>query len=325
MRLRPVILIHDLGGSPQDWDRWGLVSYLVNVGGLDPRLIRRFDFGYVKRGTVPCYDAQGDLIRIAHRLAGDPAADTACQVDALAAESRAMGGPDKVSIVAVGAGGIIARYYLSRQSPDKWGTRYNGRVDKAILVGTPNRGAQLAAVVNPFPRPTWWTRWFRQPYSETTLKAVMASVETLRDGVLAEMPSDACPSLSPKALGLLQVSERSFLLRYLNRAECAPKGVRFYCLAGEISVRLLVPGAEGRRQWDLHLGDLLVRSDSATRIAGVRPEVFMFSRAYEVDPKSPDAANPLDWFGGDLPPVAHTRLMRHPEVHRTILDILTQN
>ncbi len=322
---RPVILIHDLGGSPHDWDRWGLVSYLVNVGGFDPRLIRRFDFGYVRRGTVPCYDAQGDLILIARRLAGDPAGDDAYRVDALAAESRALGGPDRVSIVAVGAGGIIARYYLSRRTPDALGTVYNGAVDKVILVGAPNRGAQLGAMANALPRPTRWLPWFRRPYPEPTLKAVLAGVEALRDGVLAEMPSEGCPPLSPKSLGLLQISEQSFLLRYLNRAECAPKGVRFHCLAGEITLRLVAPGAGGRRRWELHLGDLLVKSDSATRIAGVRPEVFLFSRAYEVDLESPDAANPLEWFGGDLPPYAHTRLMRQPEVHRAILDILTRD
>lgn len=327
MILQPVILIHDLGGSPRDWDRWGIVSCLVNEGDLDPRLIRRFNFGYVRHGTVPCYDAQGDLIQVAHRLADGaaPADGEAFQVDALAAESRALGGPDKVSIVAVGAGGIIARYYLSRRTPDALGTAYNGAVDKVILVGAPNRGAQLGTVASALARPIRWARWFARPYPEPALKAALAGVEALRDSVLGEMPSDACPPLSPKALGLLQISERSFLLRYLNRPECAPKGVRFCCLAGDLTLRLVAPGMGNRKPLDLRLGDLLVKADSATKIAGVRPEIILFSRVYEVDAGAPNAmANPLAWFGGDLPPYAHTRLMRQPEVQRAMLDILAR-
>lgn len=328
MILQPVILIHDLGGSPHDWDRWGVVSYLVNEGGLDPRLIRRFDFGYVRHGTVPRYNAQGDLIQIAHRLAGDAGVSEgeAFQVDALAAESRALGGPDKVSILAVGAGGIIARYYLSRRTPDALGTAYNGAVDKVILVGTPNRGAQLGAVADRLARSTRWVRWFTRPHPEAAMQAALGGMEALRDRVLAEMPGDACSPLSPKALGLLQISEQSFLLRYLNRPECAPKDVRFHCIAGEIILRLRTPGTASEKRVKLHLGDLLVRADSATKIAGIRPQVVMFHRAYEVDMGAPDAAcDPLAWFGGDLPPYAHTRLMRQREVHRAVLDILIRD
>lgn len=324
---RPVILIHDLGGSPQDWDRWGLVAHLVQQGGLDPRLIRRFEYGYVRHGTVPRYDAQGDLIQIARRLSDDSAAPggEACQVDALAAESRALGGPGKVSIVAVGAGGIIARYYLSRRTADALGTRYNGNVDKVILVGTPNRGARLGSVAGDF-RKMWWARIFPPSRSKAALNEICRGFETLRERVLAEMPGESGPPISPRALGLLQISEKSFLLRYLNRAECTPKDVRFWCLAGQITVQFLVPTRLARVSVEMHFGDLLTMLPSATTIPGTRPVPIVFRNGYCVDRTRPTGADdPLDWFGGDLPPFAHTRLMQQPEVQMTIRDILTQD
>lgn len=326
MLLRPVILIHDLGGSPQDWSRWGLISYLVNVGGLDPRLIRRFDYGYVRHGTVPQYNAQGDLIQVAHRLSDDPAipGGEVFQVDALAAESQAMGGPDKVSIVAVGAGGIIARYYLSRSTPDKWGTRYNGRVDKVILVGVPNRGITSDTTLADLQQ-TWWARLLLARETKAAMKSVMEGFTALREQVLGEMPGEDCPAISPKALGLLQITRESFLLRWLNRPECTPRHVRFYCLLGQIDMCFLVPTRRYYVPVNVTFGDLLTKADSAMSIPGARPQLFVFNRAYGVDIARRAPPHPLDWFGGDLPPVAHTRLMGQREVHETILRILAQD
>ncbi len=327
MLLRPVILIHDLGGSPDDWDRWGVISRLVNEGGLDPRLIRRFEYGYVRHGTVPRYDAQGDLIQIAHRLSDAAAVPDgeAFQVDALAAESRALGGPDKVSLVALGAGGILARYYLSRRTPDALGTRYNGNVDKVILVGTPNRGARLESVAGDWERRMGWLRLFMPARAKDAMKRAFAAFDALRDRVLAEMPGESGPPISPRALGLLQISEKSFLLRYLNRPECTPRDVRFWCLAGQITVQFLIPTRTACVPVEVHFGDLLTMLHSATAVPGARPVPAVFRNGYCVDVTRPATDDPLAWFGGDLPPYAHTRLMQQTEVQRAILDILTHN
>ncbi len=326
MRLRPVILIHDLGGSPQDWDRWGLESLLVNEGGLDLRLIRRFDYGYRREGRVPQYDSQGDLILIAHRLSDDPAIPdgAAFQVDRLAAESQALGGPGKVSLVALGSGGLIARYYLSRAEPDSSGTRYNGRVDKVILVGTPNRGGWFGSGgTEKLRRQKWWLRPFMTSGTEAALDAFMRGFEALRDRVLAEMTGESNPPISLKALGALHSAQDSFLLRWLNHPERAPGGARFHCLAGDIGVGFLLPFRGSNRPIHLRLGDLLVAADSTARIPGAKPNCIVFDRTYEVDLTKPQAdADPLAWFGGDLPAVAHTRLMDSREVQQTILDIL---
>ena len=326
MRLHPVILIHDLGGSPQDWDRWGLESLLVNEGGFDPRLIRRFDYGYRREGRVPQYDAQGDLIQIAHRLSDDPAIPDgeAFQVDRLAAESQELGGPGKVSLVALGSGGLIARYYLSRAEPDSLGTRYNGCVGRAILLGTPNRGGWFGSGGNEkLRRQKWWLRPFMTSGTEAALDALVRGFEALRDRVLAEMAGESSPPISLKALGALHSAQDSFLLRWLNRPERAPRGVRFHCLAGDIGVDFLLPFRGGNRPIHLRLGDLLVAADSAAQIPGAKPDRIVFDRTYEVDLTKPQAdADPLAWFGGGLPPVAHTRLMGSREVQQAILDIL---
>ncbi len=334
MRLLPVLLVHDLGGRPDDWDAWGVESYLVNEGGLDPRLIRRFDFGYKREGRVPRYDAQGSIIEIAHRLSDDPAVPDGevFQVDSLAAESQALGGPDKVSIVAVGAGGIAVRYYLSRGEPDRWGTRYGGRVDKVILVGVPNRGASFYSFAKDTLRSQRVWRWLGRlrrlriagADAEAALRVLHEGLDALHQRVLDEMVGNAGQPVSAKSLGTLQCTPTSFLLRWLNRRDRVPQGVRFYCLAGEITLLVRMPLLGGARPWlRLNLGDLLVSRRSATAIPGARPQVLLFRQTFTVDlTEAQVPTDPLRWVGGDLPYAAHTRLMRSPQVQRAVLDIL---
>jgi pimeloyl-ACP methyl ester carboxylesterase len=248
----------------------------------------------------------------------------AFQVDRLAAESRALGGPGKVSIVALGAGGLIARYYLGRAAPDALGTKYSGCVDKVILVGCPHQGARFGPVAEELRRKRWWMRPFLTANTRAALDAMDSGFETLLYRVLDEMPSDTCPPLSLKALGVLQSTHRSFLLRWLNRPERAPKDVRFYCLAGSLKLNFLMPFRAGNFVWDMQFGDLLMDVESAITVPGAKPVVSIFDREYDVDLTQPhEQTDPLDWVGGDLPPVAHTQLMRSREVQQTILDILT--
>lgn len=333
MRRLPVLLVHDLGGSLGDWDLWGLELYLVSEGGLDPRLIRRFDFGHRREGRIPQYDAQGDIIEIAHRLADDPTIPDGdvFQVDALAAESQALGGPDKVSIVAVGAGGIAVRYYLSRRDPDRWGTHYSGRVDKVVLVGVPNRGAPFYSFAEEALRgqPVW--RWLRRlcrlgvvgTRTRAALAALEEGLDALHRQVLSEMCREAGHAISPKSLGTLQCTPASFLLRWLNRYDRVPEGVRFFCIAGDIVLHVRVPVLGGLR---LSLGDLLVSPRSATTVPGARPQVLTLRETCAVDltEARQESADPLHWVGGDLPHAAHTRLIQSPQVHRAILDMLCE-
>ena len=334
MRLLPLLLVHDLGGSPNDWNTWGVESYLVNEGGLDPRLVRRFSFGYRREGRVPQYDAQGSIIEIAHRLSDDasiPDGD-AFQVDRLAADSLALGGPGKVAIVAVGAGGLAVRYYLSRRTPDRWGTRYGGRVDKAILVGVPNRGAEFHSFGKKTLRSQAVWRWLGRlcrlgdagARARVALGVLEEGLDALHRRVLDEMVGDSGQPVSAKSLGTLQCTPASFLLRWLNQRDRVPEGVRFHCLAGEISLLVRVPILAGAQcSLRLNLGDLLVSRRSATTIPGARPEVRTFRHAGTVDlSDGQQKADPLDWVGGELPYAAHSRLMQSRQVHQAIADIL---
>lgn len=334
MRLLPLLLVHDLGGSPEDWDTWGVESYLVNEGGLDPRLIRRFSFGYRREGRVPQYDAQGSIIEIAHRLSDDAAIPDgdAFHVGKLAADSLALGGPGKVAIVAVGAGGLAVRYYLSRRTPDRWGTRYGGRVDKVIFVGVPNRGAEFHSFGKETLRShaawRWLGRWSRLgnagARAMAALRVLEEGLDALHRRVLDEMVGGSSQPVSAKSLGTLQCTPASFLLRWLNQRDRVPEGVRFHCLAGEISLLVRLPVLGGaRRSLRLNLGDLLVSRRSATIIPGARPEVLTFRQAGDVDLSDGQRqVDPLDWVGGELPYAAHSRLMRSPQVHQAIAHIL---
>jgi hypothetical protein len=161
--------------------------------------------------------------------------------------------------------------------------------------------------------------------AKDAMRQAFAGFDVLRDWVLAEMPGESGPPISPRALGLLQISEKSFLLRYLNRAECTPKDVRFWCLAGQITMQFLIPTRTAHVPVEVHFGDLLTMLHSATAVPGARPVPIVFRNGYCVNMTQPPADDPLAWFGGNLPPYAHTRLMQQPEVQRAILNILTSN
>ncbi len=336
MRRLPVVLVHDLGGSPADWDLWGLESYLVNEGGLDPRLVRRFEFGHRREGRIPQYDAQGNLIEIAHRLADDPTIPDgdAFQVDALAADSLALGGPEKVSIVAVGAGGIAVRYYLSCKTPDRWGTHYSGRVDKIVLVGVPNRGANFRAYAVETLRGQRAWRWLRRlcrlgivgSRTRNAMAALEEGLDALHQQILSEMCREPGHAISLKGIGTLQCTPSSFLLRWLNRYGRVPDGVRFCCISGDIALRVCMPVLGGARRWlRLSLGDLLVSLRSATTIPDAHPKVLTLRETCAVDLSAgQEPADPLRWLGGDLPHAAHTRLMQSARVHRAVLDMLCE-
>ncbi len=102
-------------GDPGDWTDGGFRQYLVEHGGLDPELVRVFRYGVAEDGT---YNNRGDLRQISSRLAGVGLSDAeklTCSVDQLSADSAARGGPAQVTLIAHSLGGIISRYYLSRQ------------------------------------------------------------------------------------------------------------------------------------------------------------------------------------------------------------------
>src|SRR5512139_3165861 len=129
-RLIPIMLVHGFDGAPSTWNESGFRQYLISNGDLDPNLVRTFDYGVAPDGT---YNNRGDLREVASRLAGaNLAAEERllCSVDQLSDNSVARGGPAEVTLIAHSLGGIICRYYLSRNTADEWGTVYRGNVGR---------------------------------------------------------------------------------------------------------------------------------------------------------------------------------------------------
>ena len=154
----PILFIHGFNGDPGDWTDGGFRQYLLEHGNLDPDLVRLFRYGVAEDGT---YNNRGDLRQIASRLAGVGLSDKerlTCSVDQLSADSVARGGPAQVTLIAHSLGGIISRYYLSRTTPDEFGTVYRGNVGRLITIASPHRGVDLARLTELTPRGSvgWW-------------------------------------------------------------------------------------------------------------------------------------------------------------------------
>jgi pimeloyl-ACP methyl ester carboxylesterase len=150
----PIILIHGFNGSPSNWigpgDRF---PEFLTEHGYDPDLIRVFDYGSYKYDGKLRYNNLGDMREIAHRLDDPDSIDPAVKVaavDRLSEESRARGGPSKVTIIAHSSGGLVARYYLTRQTEDEFHTRYRGNVGQVIFLGTPHLGVDVEDLLDPF-------------------------------------------------------------------------------------------------------------------------------------------------------------------------------
>ena len=157
----PILFIHGFNGDPGDWTDGGFRQYLLEHGGLDPDLVRLFRYGVAEDGT---YNNRGDLRQIASRLAGVGLSDKdrlTCSVDQLSADSVARGGPAQVTLIAHSLGGIISRYYLSRTTPDEFGTIYRGNVGRLITIASPHRGVDLLRLTELAPRGSLGWRFIR--------------------------------------------------------------------------------------------------------------------------------------------------------------------
>ncbi len=149
----PILLIHGFNGAPSNWtgpsDRF---PDFLAAHGFDPDLIRVFSYGYDMFKGKRTYNNLGDIREIAHRMDNPNGQDAHdCSVDLLSRASVARGGPAKVTLIAHSSGGLVARYYLTRQTEDEFGTRYRGNVGRAIFLGTPHRGVDVEDILDPLP------------------------------------------------------------------------------------------------------------------------------------------------------------------------------
>jgi pimeloyl-ACP methyl ester carboxylesterase len=279
------------------------------------------------------YNNQADIRAIAARLARHDSPDEDdlhSQVSRLSEASLAQGGPERVTIVAHSMGGLIARYYLSCQTPDVHGTVNERVVGRLITIGTPHLGVEFAHLIQLIPRDAFIWRvlgWLEKlplvrgaPASE--LRQVESRVEALQTLVLAEeFPVVAHGYLDSPAL--VQMAPGSEFLEQLNQPGAFPPEVESALCFGDVRLSASVKWAAltlwGR---SVTLGDLLVSHLSASTIPNARPDRYAFTweREFEVRVGEPETTpyRVMDY----LPPVSHSNLLINPDVHATVARLL---
>jgi len=336
----PVIFIHGLNGDPGDWTDSGFRQYLLAQGDLDPDLVRLFRYGIAADGT---YNNRGDLRQIAARLAGaelDEKNLLTSSVDQLSQDSVAKGGPAQVTIISHSLGGIVSRYYLSRRSPDQFGTIYRGNVGRLITIGSPHRGVDVLKATQLVPRGSLGWRLIRFLEKLGLAPALPASAVEQWETTLAREQTEARTRMvvvqdtaGPQERVLLtdspiyqQLAPDSPLLAELNTSGMMPQGVACHCFYGDIRVTVHVQAGDlSLVDETVSFGDFAVPAYSAREIPGVSSTPHPYITEQRIDltlrgapPAEDRSLNPV------LPETAHANLLSNRAVHDATLSLLNE-
>ncbi|MGE5603157.1 MAG: esterase/lipase family protein [Nitrososphaerales archaeon] len=336
-RLIPIMLVHGFDGLPSTWIESGFRQNLIDNGDLDPNLIRTFDYGIAADGT---YNNRGDLREVASRLSGTnlpPEERLLCSVDQLSDNSVARGGPPGVTLIAHSLGGIICRYYLSRNTPDKWGTLYGGKVARLITIGSPHRGVDLARVTDLAPRgsPLWWFIRLLERLGLAPAKPASA-VERLSDALRRQQmeqrvatvqpPGDVGPRvLLTDSPVYAQLRPDSRVLAELNQPGKMPADVKCYTFYGDIRYSVCITTNRLTLiDYTVSLGDLLVPAASAREIpyASCTSYPFVYGESISLTLRTAPSQAELRSLSDRLPSISHNSQLSDPDIQKTALSIL---
>ncbi len=129
-KIYPVILIHGLNASYDDWqNNSNGIFYELQGDGYDMSLVSSFAYPPGENNEI----RDGDVYAIAARLNQE--------IEILSQQSQMAGGPEKVDIVAHSLGGLITRQYLSQHLS-------NHKIGKFIDIGTPHSGVDMIGIYN---------------------------------------------------------------------------------------------------------------------------------------------------------------------------------
>lgn len=345
----PIMFIHGFNGLVDNWEASGFRQTLI-ARGADPDLIRVFHYGWADDNGPPVqgsflgslaaelrrlYNNQGDIRAIASRLSRRDSTDPDAlrsQLVRLSADSVARGGPEQVTIVAHSMGGLVARYYLSRQVPDEWGTFNEGVVGRLITVATPHLGVDLARIVALVPPDAFILRvlrWlerlsFVRGEPSTELAQVDALVRAMQLQELAEeLPAASQGYFDSPAVR--QMVPGSPFLQELNAPGTLPPEVETVLVWGDIrftgSVRW---GPLVLWERTVSLGDLLVTATSASALPNATPARFplLWEQRYTIQIGSPARAPVPTNVNAILPPVSHSNLLAHPDMQAYVAQIV---
>lgn len=336
----PILFIHGYNGSGASWHAF---RETLIARGAEPSLLRLFHYGWRDAGAPvvvagagappgKVYDNRGDIRAIASRLAYRESAEPEAmesQVRRLSEASVALGGPERITLVAHSMGGIIARYYLSRREADEWGTVNEGLVEQLITIGTPHLGVEMARVTHLVPPDAFIWKVLRalerlpffQGRPSEELAQLDAQIQRLQFTVQSqEMPVMAQTLDSP---ALSQMIPGSPFLQALSAPGAFPADVRLALIWGDIQLTGGVRwGPVPLWERTLSLGDLLIPAASASTLPNVAAQRFphLWQQRYMVQVGDPSTAPYA--LADLLPPVAHSPLLLNEQVQETVARLV---
>ncbi len=330
---QPILLIHGFNGSPGNWtgpaDRF---PEFLAAQGYDPALIRVFSYGYDDYQGKQTYNNLGDIRQIAHRLDGANSDDPDvrdCSVDQLSRDSVARGGPPKITIIAHSSGGLVARYYLTRQTEDEFGTRYRGNVGRVIFLGTPHRGVDIEDLLDPLPtnfliyRLMVRLHYLFPPEYHEQARVLRGMFQDLKASTQEALLGDSDEAREMPAFK--QMHPGSNFLNEINRPGAMPQDIEYFNIVGDVRVGLNVEWLDRVIwKWERSFGDLLVSTSSAGAIpnAPSRCDALVEEHCLEVDLGRRLSRLVKLSDTGDHPTPIHRHLRSLPAARQCILDIL---
>ncbi len=286
----PVILIHGIGGRPDDWKNNGVESLLVNLG-YTSNLFKTFNFS----DTLP-YNYQGEITEIGSKLPS--------VIDQLSSIS-----PDgKVDIVGFSMGGVVGRQGLVANPSAA------SKVRNFISIGVPNLGSYLVTF---FAGDT--SKLSKTSGLFTLARNFLLSrvVEIFRGG---NQPLDA----NSAAVQELRIG--SSFLNALN-AQPLPRSIQTYSLFGDENIVLRQKLFFLDLHKEFGLGDLVVDRSSAGTIPGTIPDQFAYAESPQVDVHLLRSTFAAEYnFVGNPQGMKyfHNNLLSQPEIKNKILEILNR-
>jgi len=297
----PVILIHGLGGVPEDW-HMSDQNYvkLLEDQGYPADYIKEYVYADAD-GDPTTYDYQGDIAKISANMKNN--------VAELSAKSLYNGGDGKVDLVGYSLGGLIAREYLHENPADH-------KIRKLITVGTPHQGVfilWLDKIADIFPNsPVLIRAQLHQMVNEFVWKILGSEHQQSPD-----LNSDAVQEVRPDSPYLAELNNLTMIVHHPS----------YYTLYGDIATSIGFQIFIYKLSYKMSLGDLLVMPNSATGIQYSPTSRYSFSdeEEFSLGPAG-DLTNGFS-FSLDLITLKdenyrHTKLLKQIPIQSTIVSIL---
>ena len=283
----PVILIHGIGGHPENWRSF---EHILLSTGYSSSDISEFSYS----DSQP-YNYQGDIYSIGSRLSSFIDAKSAISTDG------------RVDILGFSMGGVVGRSGLLSNLVSA------GKVRNFINVGVPNLGSYLATffVGDTLSLP-------RAPGLLTLARNYLLNqvVNIFRGG---DQPLDVnSPAVQELRIG-------SSFLASLN-SQSLPSNIKTYSIFGDEKILLHQKILFLDLKKEFSLGDLVVDTSSGGTIPGAIPEQSAYGETPQIDVHLLRSSFAAEYnFVGNPEGMKyfHNNLLSQPEIKNKILEILS--